>query len=377
MRRILCISFSPLSSDARVLRQIRVLSEFGEVTTVGYGRQPSGAVHHLQLPSNAKSLPETVVGVMKLALRMYRSVELTSPGEVAASTLLRDAGQFDLVVANDARALPLAFSVAARAPVVADLHEWAIQENTSSLLWRLLVGPYMDALCKRYLGQVSAATTVNKSIADLYADRYGVRPGVVRNAIPYQNLVPSLVEGERVRLVHSGVAVPERNIESLIEAADSLGDRFSLDLYLMGDDDGYLGQLKRKARNVARVSIQAPVSPSDLPGTLNAYDLGIYLLPVKSLNHQLMLPNKFFDFVQARLGVLISPATETSALIAQYDLGPRLANHSVSGLVSALESLSADDVRRYKQNAHHAAEALSSASDEDTIRTVLSELLRG
>ena len=375
MNRILCISFSPISTDARVLRQLAVLAEFGEVTTVGYGPLPTGATAHLEVDRGAVSLPQTVSGVLRLALRRHRAVELTAPAERVAAALLHNQAPFDLVVANDARALPLAIAVARDAPVWVDLHEWAREENTASLAWRMLVAPYMDALCRRYLGQVAAVTTVNQSIAELYRQRYGVLPGVVRNAIPEQQLTPSPVVGDRVRLVHSGIAVPERNIEALIDATAALDERFTLDLYLMGDEAGYLGQLTRRAARVPRVRIHSPVAPSALPATLNVYDLGVYLLPIASLNHQLMLPNKFFDFVQARLGVLISPATETSALIERYDLGPRLSDHSVSGLVTTLCGLTADDVRRYKNNSHAAAAALSSAADQTTMRKTLTALL--
>lgn len=40
--RILCVSFSPIHADSRVLRQLEVLREHGEVTTVGYGPAPEG-----------------------------------------------------------------------------------------------------------------------------------------------------------------------------------------------------------------------------------------------------------------------------------------------------------------------------------------------
>ena len=373
--RILSISFSPLSTDARVLRQLDVLSAFGNVTTLGYGESPRGATHHLRIPSEAASLPQTPLGVAKLALKMHNSVQLEAPAERAALRELKGAGGFDVVVANDARALPLAFKVAGNAPIWADLHEWAKEENTTNLSWRLLVAPYMDALCRQYLPKTAATTTVNESIAQLYADRYGVRPAVVRNAIPLQDLEPSLLDDDRIRLVHSGGAARERNIESLIDAVAELDDRFSLDLYLMGDEGGYLGELKRKAETVDRVTVRPPVAPEALPSTLNAYDLGVYLLPLRTQNHHLMLPNKFFDFVQARLGILMSPARETAALIAKYDLGPELSDHSVSGLVSALSRLDSADVWRYKQNAHLAAPALSSDSDIATMRGVMSGLL--
>jgi hypothetical protein len=173
--RILCVSFSPLRRDSRVSRQIAVLQEFGDVTTVGYGAAPEGVVHHIEVPAGAASLPQTLGGIARLALRRHASAELRAPGELAVLPLLAGTGPYDLVVANDARALPLAFAAADGAPVWADLHEWAPEENSTSLPWRVLVGPYMDALCRKYLSRAAAVTTVGNSIADLYLERYAGR----------------------------------------------------------------------------------------------------------------------------------------------------------------------------------------------------------
>lgn len=374
-RRILCISFSPLIRDSRVRRQIEVLRGFGEVTTVGYGPAPEGVAAHIEVPETAASLPQTIGGVARLAVRAHGSVELRSPAERAARPAITGTGPYDLVVANDARALPLAFAAADGAPVLADLHEWAPEENSTSLPWRLLVGPYMDALCAKYLPRVAAATTVSGAIADLYGQRYGVTPDVVRNTIPDQRLAPSAMEPGRIRLVHSGVATPERNIEGLIDAVARLDDRFSLDLFLVGDD-GYLGTLHRQSAATPRVSVHPSVAPAELPATLNRFDLGVYLLPVKSLNHRLMLPNKFFDFVQARLGLVFGPSVETDRLIADYGLGIVTAGTATDDLVAALSGLTADEVGRFKSAADAAAKTLNSESDVATQRAVIGRLLQ-
>lgn len=374
-KRILSISFSPLRRDSRVLRQLAILREFGDVTTVGYGDAPDAVANHIEVPLSASSLPQTPGGVLRLALHRHRAVELRAPAERAALPQLAGTGPFDLVVANDARALPLAFAVAGGAPIWADLHEWALEENSTILSWRLLVGPYMDALCRRYLPRVTEATVVGGAIGDLYRDRYGIpRPALVRNAGPWQDLAPSPVEPGRIRLVHSGIAVPERNIEALLDAMHVLDERFSLDLYLVGTDE-YLAKLTARAKGHERITFNAPVHPTALPATLNKYDLGVYLLPLRTRNHRLMLPNKFFDFVQARLGQLISPAEETAALIEQHGLGPALPDHSVAGLVAALSPLTEEQVASFKQNAHEAAHDLSSAQDEQTMRSLVARLL--
>src|SRR5690554_2574149 len=124
MTRILCISLSPIGRDARVLRQLDVLAELGEVTTVGYGTAPPNVWRHIQVPDDLPSLPQTLTGVARLALRRFESVELAAPGVAFAWDQLRDE-QFDIAVANDARVLALAFAVAGDASVWVDLHEWA------------------------------------------------------------------------------------------------------------------------------------------------------------------------------------------------------------------------------------------------------------
>ncbi|MDF1479156.1 glycosyltransferase [Leifsonia sp. H3M29-4] len=373
-KRILSISFSPINQDSRVRRQLAVLGEFGEVTTVGYGSTPAGVSEHFEVPASAPSLPQTPGGVIRLALHRYRAVGLRSPGEMAALRLLTGAAPFDLVVANDARALPLAFTIARGAPVWADLHEWAPEENSTSLPWRLLVKPYMDWLCREYLPRASATTTVSKSIADLYREHYGIAPDVVRNAGPLRELTPAPLEPGRIRLVHSGIAVRNRNVESLIDAVATLDDRFSLDLYLV-DTGHYLATLQTRAAGSPRIRFREPVAPDDLPATLNTYDLGVFLLPPRTINYRFMLPNKFFDFVQARLGVVFGPAIEIDRIIAEHGIGVVTDGWSTGDLVAALRGLTHDDVARFKAASDLAAHVLSNDADLATQRSVVRRLL--
>lgn len=374
--RILAISFSHFAEDARVLRQLAVLADYGDVTTIGYGPKPAGATEHLEVAETLASLPQTALGVLLLALRAHRTVELMAPANLAALRLVGDR-RFDLVVANEARALPLAHAVSGGAPVWGDMHEWAPEERTHVLSWRLLVAPFMRSLCARYLPLTDAVTTVNGSIAALYDAQFGTTTEVVRNAIALQDLTPSPVLPGRIRLVHSGGAVPGRNLEALIEATLRLDDRFSLDFYLIAARDGgrYLGQLKKLAGGSPRVSFHDAVKPEALPATLNPYDVGVYVLPPQTTNHRLMLPNKLFDFVQARLAIVFGPAVETSALIDSFGLGVVTPGLSVDDLVDTLAALTEEQVVEFKNNANLAAPTLSSEKDEAVQRGIITRLL--
>ncbi|GAA1803946.1 glycosyltransferase [Agromyces neolithicus] len=376
--RILCISFSHFTADSRVLRQLKVLERVGSVTTIGYGEAPPRVAEHLEIDAALPSLPQTLGGVAKLTARAYRAVEFDAPAVARAIELLGDR-RFDLVVANEARALPLAHRVAAGAPVWGDMHEWAPQERTHVLSWRLLVAPFMTWVCREYLPRTKAVSTINESIARLYEREFGVRCDVVRNAIDEQHLEPTPMLPGRIRLVHSGGAVPGRSIETLIDATKRLDDRFTLDLFLVKarGADAYWQSLVDRAAETERVRVHPPVAPADLPRTLNGYDVGVFVLPPRTMNHRLMLPNKFFDFVQARLALVFSTAIETDALIERFDLGAVSPGFGVDELVGTLNGLAEADIARYKQNADDAASVLTSAEDERVELSILERLLAG
>ncbi len=373
--RILCVSFSPIHADSRVLRQIEVLRRHGEVTTVGYGPAPAGVARHIQVPDDAASLPQTPLGVARLALRRHRAVELTAPGEKAVLAEVVGSGRYDLVVANDARALPLAFA-ADSDRVYADMHEWAPEERSTILVWRVLVGPYMEHLCRTYLPRTAAVTSVSAGLSGLYAERYALTTETVRNSADFRaDLAPSPVDPDRIRLVHSGTADPERNIMELIDATERLGERFSLDLYLLEVPGGHLAEIRTRAAASPRVTVHDPVPPATLPTVLNQYDLGVFLYPLRTLSHLYHLPNKFFDFVQARLGLVFSPAPEIDDYLGRYELGIITRDTSADGLVEALRDLSADDVAAFKRASDSSARELSSELDRATQDALIARLL--
>ncbi|WP_103063656.1 glycosyltransferase [Actinomyces qiguomingii] len=373
---ILVISFSPIARDSRVLREISALAEVGEVTTVGYGPTPPHAANHLQIPDSAPSLPQTPSGVLKLATRRLRSSETAAPAARAAIRLVGDA-RFDMIVANDARAIPTAFAVAHGAPVWADMHEWAPEERTHVTSWRLLVAPLMDHICRTYLPRCAAVTTVGGEIADLYRRHYGVTPELVRNAAPFADLSPTTVSSDgSLRLVHSGGAVAGRNIEAMIDAVKRLDERFTLDLYLVAGGDGgtYLSSLKERAADCDRIFFREPVAPGDLPETLNQYDVGVYWIPPFNTNARLALPNKIFDFIQARLAVAVGPAVEMTRVVRSFKIGVSSSGNDVSDIVATLSALTPEKVSRYKQATDRAAHELSFEHEKQTIHTIVNEL---
>ncbi|WP_454084911.1 hypothetical protein [Georgenia sp. Marseille-Q6866] len=374
--RVLVVSFSPIHSDARVLRQLSVVARRAHVTTIGYGARPAGSDEHLRLPDGAPSLPQTPRGVALLAARRWRTAELAAPASQHALRLAAG-GRWDAVVANDARALPVAHRLAAGAPVWADLHEWAPEERSHVTSWRLLVAPLMDHLCRFYLPRCAATTTVAASIADLYAERYGVRPQVMRNAAPWADLSPTAVDAPTIRLVHSGGAIPGRSLETMLDVVSELGAGWSLDLYLMPGGDGgrYLRSLQERAAGLPAVTFHDPVAPEALPATLNRYDVGVFWIPPFNANAARTLPNKLFDFVQGRLAVAVGPSPEMARVVTEHGLGVVAGNFSAQAAAASLARLSREQVAGFKAAAHAASRELSFATEAAVADGILDRLL--
>ncbi|MBB3021960.1 hypothetical protein [Helcobacillus massiliensis] len=373
---ILLISLSPITRDSRVLRQLSVVRDFGRVTTVGYGPKPDDADEHIEVPESLKTLPQTPMGVARLALRQLNRSELAAPAIQWVLGALKNR-RFDAVVANEARILALAAAVAHGAPIWADMHEWAPEERTHITSWRLLVAPLMDHLCRKHLPQCAEVTAVGGRIAELYEARYGVPTQLMRNSSPWQDLTPSPVDGDNVRLVHSGAAVKGRNLELMIDAVLSLPERFTLDLFLVPGNDGgaYMRTLRERAGSSSRIRFHDPVVPADLPATLNGYDMGVFWIEPFNTNARLTLPNKFFDFVQGRLAVAIGPSEEMEPLVRSHGLGPVAAGFTVEQCADSLRTVTREQLQEWKQASHRASKELSFATDADVARSIMRRML--
>src|SRR5699024_12193965 len=96
--------------------------------------------------------------------------------------------------------------------------------------------------------RAGSETAVGQVLARGCLRELGIRAAVVENAPPYREAEPGPV-GRPIRLVHSGNARRNRNLELMIEAVEAADADVSLDLYLMPNDPAYLEQLCARARD--------------------------------------------------------------------------------------------------------------------------------
>ena len=275
---------------------------------------------------------------------------------------------------NDLIALPFAFKIRERAKIYFDAHEYYPREFEDVLIWRLLFSRHIDKLCREYLPKVDAMTTVCESRAKEYEKNYGVRLKVITNAAPYKSLEPSQVS-EPIKMVHHGGAIPSRKIELMIEMMRYLDGRFSFDLYLIPTNKRYFKKLRKLGEKSPRVRVMPPIPYEKLIEKLNFYDIGVYILPPVSFNNLYTLPNKLFEFIQARLCIAIGPTPDMSEIVRRYNLGVIGDDFSPGSLAEKIKALSPEDIMYYKRQSHRWAKKLSAEEENKKILGIVRELI--
>lgn len=376
--RILVLSFTPFAQEPRALKQVRFLKDANDVTTAGFGPSPFADVPHIELPE-LRPFRWGIVGKLLsagfLLLRIYRPLTwLNALDRAAAATL---AGRtWDTVIAHDLKTLDVSFGLNPAHGVIVDLHEYAPRQEEHSFLWRLLIAPYHRWMCRTKVPKAAAVVTVSQGIADEYKRVFGFDSTLVVNATPYADLEVGEV-GSTIRLVHSGGIAVQRRLDIMIQGVRDSSADVTLDLFLVGGESPLMTQLKELAGDDPRIRFRDPVPYTELVSTLNSFDVGLSIFPPTTFNLAWCLPNKFFDFVQARLGEIVGPSPEMARFVDEYGIGLVLPDFDPASLATALESLTPERVRAWKAASDAHATALSSESQAGIWDDVLAKVLLG
>ena len=172
------------------------------------------------------------------------------------------------------------------------------------------------------------------------------------------------------------MASPERGIEVMIETMDSVDSRFHLDLMLVPNHQHeYFDKLQAMTQTRKNVRIIPPVPFEEIIPFTSQYDIGFYILKPANFNHLYALPNKFFEFIQARLMIAISPNPEMARLVRQYNLGIIAKDFSPQEMAKSLNALTKEQILQYKENANKTAKILNAEKEGEKLLNIIEEVL--
>lgn len=216
------------------------------------------------------------------------------------------------------------------------------------------------------IAQAAAVLTVSEPIADALQERYALaeRPTVVLNMPVRQSVLPA---GPSLRqlsgapegvplIVYSGSISRARGLESLMTAMGQVPDAWLVLVTVPFPHpmtDELLG-LAEAAGAGGRVVAVPPVGQDELMALLAGADVGVHPMPGGSPNHDMALPNKLFEYLQAGLTLAVADARLMAAFVREHGLG------------EVFRSLDADDTAR-ALNAALAARSRQSGAEREAL----------
>jgi hypothetical protein len=381
MKKILILVFSDLNHDARVVRQINFLKDRYSITAVCFDAPSTLNAEVIRIKRIKPGLFQKVITSFFLLTRLFEQAFQALYDSPSLRSQLKQR-EFDLIIANDIECLPLAMRIKKSEKILFDAHEFAPRHFEDKIVWRIFFQRFNQYLCKKYLPLTDAMLTVGAGLAKEYQKYYPVEPIILTNANYYADLKPTPVNPKSIKLIHHGAANPSRQLEIMIEMMDYVDERFTLDLMLLTPSiankktRGYLETLKKAIQKNNRIRIIDPVKSDQVVGFIHHYDIGIFLLPPINFNYANTLPNKFFDYVQARLAIAIGPTPEMANLVNQFNLGIVSDEFTATSLANKINSITENEINSFKVNSDYAAKILSAEKNQKILNDLVESLLK-
>lgn len=377
MPKITIISLSNLKKDPRVQRQISFLKDRYKLTCLGFENPEIEDVdfRSVSVPMNKFRL---AISYVLLLLNRFEWFYWAQPEIKLSLQKMKDLNH-DLIIANDVDVLPLCLKIASnsKAKVLFDAHEFAPLEHNDSFLWRILFKRYKHYLIKKYAHKADGMLTVCDGIAEKFKNEYNLNPVVITNAAFYHDiLIQSSKDPNSIRLIHHGIAMPTRQIEKMIEMMDYLDERFSLDLMLVRSKSAYYNQLMEMSKSRKNVRFIEPVETSEIIQFTSRYDIGVYILEPTNFNNHFALPNKLFEFIQARLAIAIGPSPEMAKIVKQYNLGIVADDFSPKTFAKILNEITPEKMTEFKLNAEKASKILNANQNQMLFQLEIDKLIQ-
>lgn len=322
---------------------------------------------------NSRPLPTRPYRQHRLRLPFVQGIAFyLSFNLVLAWYLLRHPGQ--VITANDLDTLPGCFLAARlrRRRLVYDSHEYFTE--VPELVGRPPIRRVWLTLERLLFPRLQTIYTVNASLARLYQERYGKPVKVIRNVPFPRDLAPKTQAAPIV--LYQGALNLGRGIELMIDAMAHLPG-YTLWIVGSGDVEDELRTQGQLAPWRDRIVFHGFLPPDELALLTAKAGLGLSLEADLGANYHYASPNKVYDYLQARLPVLVSDLPEMRAVVETYQVGGILPldQRNPEALAERIRRIMDDPVRyaSYSQAADQAARALNWEAEREALLAIYQE----
>lgn len=242
----------------------------------------------------------------------------------------------NIIVSNDLDTLP-GCALASRFKKVQlfyDSHE--LFTEVPELIDRPRIQNIWDKLERKYIGYVHKFYTVCQPIADIYSEKYEKEVAVVRN-LPMRKNQKTSDKFIKPTLLYQGALNYRRGIELMIETMKHLPN-YNLLIIGKGDVENKLKEQAQKDR-LKNVEFKGFVDFNKLNQITARAHIGLSWEEDSGLNYLYALPNKVYDYIQAKIPVLVSNLPGLKSIIDENEVGEVLKSRVPEKIAQQIEIL--------------------------------------
>lgn len=392
-KKILILAAAYMVNCPRAVAMVEILKDTYELSVLGLENPSSSAKNEEILGVKNYFYPQYKKRNTLQELRLWLDV-MFSRWERLSFTHNRLAiiehlrlHRYDVVICHDLLLLPVLFAGLSldngqsrmHTKVLFDAREFYPWQNTSSLRWRLLFKRFNAYLCATYAPKADTMISVSPNFCALYKKHFGLQSQLVMSLPNFYELKPSMVHSERIKILYHGALNQNRGIDELLEFCLLLDERFCVDFIFTGGEASYRAQIESTLHSLqakgARIRQLEPVSLECIIPFGNAYDIGLIYVPLHNHNLLATLPNKFFEYIQSRLALLLPPIESMLSITREYNNAIVAEDFSMHSLAHALNTLGHEEIMAYKYASHKAAKKLHRAYNIPIVQGIIQELV--
>ena len=282
---------------------------------------------------------------------------------------------YDFIYVADLHMLPMIVALKKKAKVIFDAREYYPLQYGDNLNFRLLEKQECIRILRQTLSFCDKVLTVSPGLAKAYQENFGVTPVLVYSLPNYQHEYISNTADNTIKILYHGMANRNRKLENYINVLEHLEINAELHLYLLGDKM-YIEELEEYARENRKVHFHQPVAFKDIISTVNQYDIGICYYEPTSFNLKHCLPNKLFEYIQARLVIAIGPSPDMTEIVNKYQCGIISKDFTIDALALELNLLTRTKVNVIKENSDMAAKDFCFEREEIKFTNIIYDLMK-